>query len=69
MELNPVLKVINRLRNGIVSGNLRARSHLVKFPINENELKKCLGLGVVVYAFNPSTRKAETGGFLSLRPA
>jgi hypothetical protein len=25
--------------------------------------------GVVVYAFNPSTREAEAGGFLSLRPA
>ena len=26
-------------------------------------------LGVVVHAFNPSTREAEAGGFLSLRPA
>ena len=25
--------------------------------------------GVVVHAFNPSTREAETGGFLSSRPA
>jgi hypothetical protein len=27
------------------------------------------GLGVVVYTFNPSTREAEAGRFLSLRPA
>jgi hypothetical protein len=26
-------------------------------------------LGVVVHIFNPSTQKAETGGFLSLRTA
>jgi hypothetical protein len=26
-------------------------------------------LGVVAYAFNPSTWEAEEGGFLSLRPA
>jgi hypothetical protein len=26
-------------------------------------------LGVVAYAFNPSTREAEAGGFLSSRPA
>ena len=25
--------------------------------------------GVVVHAFNPSTREAEEGGFLSLKPA
>jgi major histocompatibility complex class I len=27
------------------------------------------GPGVVAHAFNPSTREAEAGGFLSLRPA
>jgi hypothetical protein len=27
------------------------------------------GRAVVAHAFNPSTREAETGGFLSLRPA
>jgi major histocompatibility complex class I len=26
-------------------------------------------LGVVAHAFNPSTREAEAGGFLSLKPA
>jgi hypothetical protein len=26
-------------------------------------------LGIVVHAFNPSTREAEAGGFLSSRPA
>jgi hypothetical protein len=29
----------------------------------------CLGQTVVVHAFNPSTREAEAGGFLSSRPA
>lgn len=28
-----------------------------------------LGLGIVVHAFNPSTRKAEAGGSLNSRPA
>jgi hypothetical protein len=33
-------------------------------------IKKTTGqLGVVVHAFNPSTREAEAGGFLSSRPA
>jgi hypothetical protein len=34
-------------------------------------LNKCYicELGVVVYAFNPSTWEAEAGGFLSSRPA
>jgi hypothetical protein len=32
--------------------------------------KRCEGKpGVVVHAFNPSTREAEAGGFLSLRSA
>jgi hypothetical protein len=29
----------------------------------------CVELGVVAYTFNPSTREAEAGGFLSSRPA
>jgi major histocompatibility complex class I len=35
------------------------------------EFKKILTqkLGVVVHVFNPSTREAEAGGFLSSRPA
>jgi hypothetical protein len=32
-------------------------------------LKQVLKPGVVVHAFNPSTREAEAGGFLSSRPA
>jgi hypothetical protein len=32
-------------------------------------LKKQLKLGVVAHTFNPSTREAEAGGFLNLRPA
>jgi hypothetical protein len=32
-------------------------------------LKRQMNPGVVVHAFNPSTRQAEAGGFLSSRPA
>ena len=31
--------------------------------------KSCLGPGMVAHVFNPSTREAEAGGFLSSRPA
>jgi hypothetical protein len=31
-------------------------------------LKRCLRLGVVAHAFNPSIWEAEAGGFLSSRP-
>jgi hypothetical protein len=44
-----------------------------KHPYQENNFflmfKKKIQPGVVVHAFNPSTREAEAGGFLSLRPA
>jgi major histocompatibility complex class I len=33
------------------------------------QLKALTVPGVVVHAFNPSTREAEAGGFLSSRPA
>jgi hypothetical protein len=40
-----------------------------KRPI-KNIIKKIKHVpGVVAHAFNPSTREAEAGGFLSLRPA
>jgi hypothetical protein len=35
----------------------------------EGHKKRTKWLGVVVHAFNPSTREAEAGGFLSSRPA
>jgi hypothetical protein len=35
----------------------------------QNKAKTKLWPGVVAHAFNPSTREAETGGFLSSRPA
>jgi hypothetical protein len=37
--------------------------------ILKNKNKKTFQPGTVVHAFNPSTWKAEAGGFLSLRPA
>jgi major histocompatibility complex class I len=33
------------------------------------DVKREVMLGVVAHAFNPSTREAEAGGFLSSRPA
>jgi hypothetical protein len=40
------------------------------YPILGEAVKKDTACrGVVAHAFNPSTREAETGGFLSLRPA
>jgi hypothetical protein len=36
-----------------------------KIPLQESKGKP----GMVAHAFNPSTREAEAGGFLSSRPA
>jgi hypothetical protein len=36
---------------------------------NSTCFKKCLKPGMVAHAFNPSTREAEAGRFLSSRPA
>jgi hypothetical protein len=33
------------------------------------DLRKAMSPGVVAHTFNPSTREAEAGGFLSSRPA
>jgi hypothetical protein len=41
--------------------------YLIFFQLNH--LKIGHKPGVVAHAFNPSTREAETGGFLSSRPA
>ena len=38
---------------------------IITVPVSEIELWP----GVVAHAFNPSTREAEAGGFLSSRPA
>jgi hypothetical protein len=40
-----------------------------KFKYLKKKEKKRKERGMVVHAFNPSTREAEAGGFLSLRPA
>jgi hypothetical protein len=43
----------------------RQRLFLRCFPRNKMYVKP----GMVAHAFNPSTREAEAGGFLSSRPA
>jgi major histocompatibility complex class I len=42
---------------------------LIKLYFVEESIKHQVKLGVVARAFNPSTREAEAGGFLSSRPA
>jgi hypothetical protein len=37
--------------------------------VDNRKIKDQNSPGVVVHVFNPSTREAEAGGFLSLRPA
>jgi hypothetical protein len=41
----------------------------LRMPFPLRTLQSCVEQGVVVHAFNPSTREAEAGGFLSSRPA
>ena len=64
IELNPVFKEINRLRNGIKGVVTPA-----KYPTCEKGLKKSLEPTMVVHTFNPSTQKAQAVGILHLRPA
>jgi hypothetical protein len=40
-----------------------------KCRVGEPIQNRDISLGVVAHAFNPSTREAEAGGFLSSRPA
>jgi hypothetical protein len=54
IQENPVVKWIKR------SGVLRGETHPAKPLTCEKELKNSLGLGLVVYAFNPSTQETET---------
>jgi hypothetical protein len=47
-------------------------NYIPSLPFKTFDLDKQDGLvgpGVVAHTFNPSTREAEAGGFLSLRPA
>jgi hypothetical protein len=41
----------------------------LKLNVTEQLKLRAGGPGVVAHAFNPSTREAEAGGFLSSRPA
>ena len=44
-----------------------ARSHPAKLPTSEKKLKRSLGSGIVVHAFDPSTQKAEADRYLHFR--
>jgi hypothetical protein len=45
------------------------RNFVSKKPKPKKKKKKKKKPGMVAHAFNPSTREAEAGGFLSSRPA
>jgi hypothetical protein len=47
----------------------RINSFLLPCVNGRFKIKIRLVLGMVAHAFNPSTREAEAGGFLSSRPA
>ena len=47
----------------------RSTRPAVANEVANKTIKKKIKLGVVAHAFNTSTREAEAGGFLSLRPA
>jgi hypothetical protein len=51
-------------RSCVLVGKLRLKGNGRLVP-----LKNIVQPGVVAHAFNPSTREAEAGGFLSSRPA
>jgi hypothetical protein len=48
-------------------GNVNEITIFLKYVIKKKRIP--ISLGVVVHIFNPSTREAEAGGFLSSRPA
>ena len=54
----------------VCSGQLDSTNAVISVTSQESLYNfKHLDLGMVVHAFNPSTWKAEAGGFLSSRPA
>jgi hypothetical protein len=71
--MNVILKISGA---GEMAQRLKAQTALPKVlssnPSNHmvvyNHPKRLLRPGVVAHAFNPSTREAEAGGFLSSRP-
>jgi hypothetical protein len=49
--------------------SFRTASATQRNPVSKTKREKERKPGVVAHAFNPSTREAEAGGFLSSRPA
>jgi hypothetical protein len=62
--------VPDRVIQGALSGREKSQVHLQSSGLGINRRQELSRkLGVVALAFNPSTWEAETGGFLSSRPA
>jgi hypothetical protein len=53
----------------LISKKHRRNNYLSSATMRIHCTKLSRTLGVVAHAFNPSTREAEAGGFLSSRPA
>ena len=62
MELKPVFREINTLRNWLKGWWIQERSYSTEFSTCGKELKKSLEQDMVMHTFNPSTQKAELVG-------
>jgi hypothetical protein len=60
---------LNGLSRSQCQGNMSYTEDNDSIPVDFQDFKSLLWPGVVAHAFNPSTREAEAGGFLSSRPA
>jgi hypothetical protein len=67
--VHTIASAFRRREPGDLMPGLYGRKQLSQKEKENKEYRRLVWPGVVAHAFNPSSREAEAGGFLSSRPA